>query len=107
MPAPGCRVRLAATCRALRAASADWFRNDRMPLFSGVRLPKRPEHIRWLSRVQGALFHSWSFPALLPHVQLIPLPLTAAQVMLTLTKGPHILMGLAEGGVRIVELSIF
>ena len=47
-----CRVRLAATCRALRAASAGWYRNDVFVL-DATSLSPAPQRLSWLGRVAG------------------------------------------------------
>lgn len=51
--AVACRVRLAASSRALRAASVRWFRGDVVELGAATG-PIPPQIITWLCRVQGA-----------------------------------------------------
>lgn len=48
-----CRIRLAATCSALRTASVRWFRND--DFFLSTDEPPTDQHLAWLCRVQGEL----------------------------------------------------
>lgn len=50
-PPLACRVRLATTCRALRAASVGWFRGDVFQLDTEAATP--PQHLSWLCRVKG------------------------------------------------------
>lgn len=57
LPSPACRIRLAATCQALRASSVDWFRNDIFEVkTNGFRgNPPAAEHLEWLGKVHGEL----------------------------------------------------
>ncbi len=66
-----CRVRLAATCRTLRAASAHWFRNDVVPLgLAGLCQPEPA--VAWVCRVEGEpVVASWPCGAALPISRLL------------------------------------